>query len=76
LPEASWKFTKSCNGIFNRSKFVYGEDDNAKNLINKKKAPKKLALKTVAHEAQFVLAVKSVHETISKYPKAMSAQTF
>ncbi len=32
-------------------------------------------MKTVAHETDFVPAVKNVHDTIGKYPLAMSAQS-
>lgn len=34
-----------------------------------------MVMKTVAHEADFVPAVKNVHDTIGKYPLAMSAQS-
>ena len=37
LPEASWKFSKSSIGAFGKDKVVYGEDEEAKQLIAKKK---------------------------------------
>lgn len=53
MPEASWKYVANSIETFGKDKITYGIDDKAKSLIEQKKKPRSITLKTVTHDTSF-----------------------
>jgi|688.fasta_scaffold1745164_1 hypothetical protein len=50
MPEFAFRSMSQGGTTFNKSKIVYGVDDKAKSILEKKTATKKVTLNTVVHE--------------------------
>ncbi len=75
MPEFAFRSMSQGGTTFNKSKIVYGVDDKAKSILEKKTATKKVTLNTVVHEQTFVPGGKPSKDTIGKFPEYIPHQS-